>query len=75
MDTKTEDKIIQLQICIEKGHRYNLDIEAINGQEILLECRVCEYTKSVELTPDQLKRIDAIFDEEDKLLDEILKNK
>ncbi len=73
MDNETESKIVELQICITEGHEYNFDKDAVNGQEILLTCRVCDYTKTVELTDEQLEKIDTIFDQEDKLLDEILK--
>ena len=74
MSEGLEDKIVALQICIADGHSYELDKEAIEGDCINLECSVCGYVHTVLLTADQAKAIDEMFDSENKLLAEILKN-
>lgn len=74
MDAEIEEKLVQLQICIEEGHSFDMDKESFNGELVDLECTICGYGKSVKLTEEQASEFDKLYDNEDSLLKTILKN-
>lgn len=75
MESEMEDKIAELQVCIDNGHCFFVDKESYgyDGKAPLV-CTMCGYTKYVELTKEQGKKYDKLEDNMNKFLDEIVKN-
>ena len=74
MDSEIESKLVELQICIDRGHSYEMDKETFDGESVFLNCTVCEYNKKVVVTKEQAKKIDKLFDNEGSLEQELLRN-
>jgi len=69
-----EDKILQLQICIDEGHNFEMDKDTFDADSVILTCSRCEYSKKIKLTANQAKKFDKLFDDEISLENEIIKN-
>lgn len=75
MDDEVESRLIELQVCIDEGHSYEIDNETYNGEIVDLLCASCGYVKTVSLTKEQTKAFDERINKEEKLLKELLGEK
>ena len=74
MDSEIEDKLTELQICIDQGHNYEMDKDSFDGEKVFLNCAVCGYCKEILVTKEQAKKIGKLFEDESSLEQELLKN-